>query len=351
MLDALHLFLIVLEPQRTLQVSFSSMTDCWLWHLFYVSTALPFSPIPPPTHTHRQWFSQSVQLCPTICDPMNHSTPGLPVHHQLPESTQTHVHRVGDAIQPSHPLSSPSPALNLSQHQGLFKWVSSWHQVAKVLEFQLQHQSLQWHRQWLMWYKYDSFLCQKVIFAPLDARSIWFPLGAVSVNKMQIVVFQSLSHVWLLATSWTAACQVFLSFTISQSLIKLMSIKLMMPSNHLILCHPVLLPSVFPSIRSFPVSQLFAPVGQSIGALASASVPPVNIQGWFPLGLISLISLLFKRLSRVFSSTTVGKRSAFMVQLLHLIRASLIAQLVKNLPTMQETPVQFLGQEEPLEKG
>ena len=76
---------------------------------------------------------------------MNCSTPGLPVHHQLPESTQTHVHRVGDAIQPSHPLSSPSPpAPNPSQHQGLFKWVSFPHQAAKVLEFQLQHQSFQW---------------------------------------------------------------------------------------------------------------------------------------------------------------------------------------------------------------
>ena len=73
------------------------------------------------------------------------STPGLPVHHQLPESTQTHVYRVGDAIQPSHLLLSPSPpAVNLSQHQGLFKIVSSSHQVAKVLEFQLQHQSFQW---------------------------------------------------------------------------------------------------------------------------------------------------------------------------------------------------------------
>ena len=76
---------------------------------------------------------------------MNGSTPGLPVLHQLPEFTQTHVHWVSDAIQPSYPLSSPSPpALNLSQHQGLFKWVSSSHQVAKVLEFQIQHQSFQW---------------------------------------------------------------------------------------------------------------------------------------------------------------------------------------------------------------
>ena len=76
---------------------------------------------------------------------MNHSMPGLPVHHQLPEFTQTHVHWVGDAIPTSHPLLSPSPpALNLAQHQGLFKWVSSSYQVAKVLEFQLQHQSFQW---------------------------------------------------------------------------------------------------------------------------------------------------------------------------------------------------------------
>ena len=83
-------------------------------------------------------FSSVTQWCPTPCDPMNHSTPGLPVHHQLPEFTQTHVHGVGDAIQPSHPLSSPSPpAPNPSQHQGLFQWVNSSHEVAKVLEFQL----------------------------------------------------------------------------------------------------------------------------------------------------------------------------------------------------------------------
>ena len=90
-------------------------------------------------------FSSVTQSCLTLCDPMNHSTPGLPVHHQLPEFTQTHVHWVSNAIQPSHPLLSPSlPAFNLSQHQGLFKWVSFSHQVAKVLEFQLQHQSFQW---------------------------------------------------------------------------------------------------------------------------------------------------------------------------------------------------------------
>jgi len=77
-------------------------------------------------------FSSVGQSCLTLCDPMNPSMPGLPVHHQLPESTQTHIHWVGDAIQPSHPLSSPSPALNPSQHQSLFQWVNSSHEVAKV---------------------------------------------------------------------------------------------------------------------------------------------------------------------------------------------------------------------------
>src|SRR5574337_1031540 len=87
-------------------------------------------------------FSSVTQSCPTLCDPMNWSMPGLPVHRQLPEFTQTHVHRVGDAIHPSHPLLSPSPpAPNPSQQQGLFQGVNSLHEVAKVLEFQLQHQS------------------------------------------------------------------------------------------------------------------------------------------------------------------------------------------------------------------
>ena len=90
-------------------------------------------------------FSSVTQLCPALCDPMNRSTPGLLVHHQLPEFTQIHVHWFGGAIQPSHPLSSPSPpAVNPSQHQGLFQWGNFWHEVAKVLEFQPQHQSFQW---------------------------------------------------------------------------------------------------------------------------------------------------------------------------------------------------------------
>ena len=88
-------------------------------------------------------FSHSVMS--TVWNPMDCSTPCFPVHHKLPEFTQTHVHQVGDAIQSSNPLLFPSPpTVNLSQHQGLFQWVNSSHQVAKVLEFQLQHQSFQW---------------------------------------------------------------------------------------------------------------------------------------------------------------------------------------------------------------
>ena len=94
---------------------------------------------------HSVQFSSVVQSCPTLCDPMNHSMPGLPVHHQLLEFTQIHVHWVSDAFQPSHPLSFPSPpAPNPSQDQSLFQWVNSSHEVAKVLEFQPQHQSFQW---------------------------------------------------------------------------------------------------------------------------------------------------------------------------------------------------------------
>ena len=113
---------------------------------------------------HSFQFSSVTQSCLTLCDPMNRSTPGLPVHHQLLEFTQTHVHWVSDTIQLSHPLSSPSPpALNLSQHQGLFKWVSSSHQVAKLLEFHLQHQSFQWTPR-------TDFLYEGLVGSPCSPR-------------------------------------------------------------------------------------------------------------------------------------------------------------------------------------
>ena len=126
-------------------------------------------------------------------------------------------------------------------------------------------------------------------------------------------VVESLSHIWFFVTTWTAACQASLSFYISQSLLKLMSIVSMRPSNHLILCLPYSSCSQsFPESGSFPVSQLFTSAGQSIEA--SASVLPVNIQGWFSLGVTGLIFLQSKGLSRVFSSTTVWSHQFFSAQ-------------------------------------
>ena len=135
----------------------------------------------------------------------------------------------------------------------------------------------------------------------------FFCLQSFSAS-VQFSSVQSLSRVRLFATPWTAACQASLSITNSQSLLKLMSIESVMPSNYLILCHPLLLlPSIFPSIRVFQMSQLFASGGQSIGVSASISVLPINTQDWSPLGWTSWISLQSKGLSRVFSNTTLQK--------------------------------------------
>ena len=132
-----------------------SLQSDWLYSgvdfSFCVHVPYPAAEFDAATYWNDPWnlfstkFSSVAQSCLTLCEPMDHSTPGLPIHHQLLEFTQTHVHWLGNAIQPSHPLSSSlsPPAFNLSQHQGLFKWVSSSHQVAKVLEFQPHHQSFQ----------------------------------------------------------------------------------------------------------------------------------------------------------------------------------------------------------------
>ena len=140
-------------------------------------------------------FNSVAQSCPTLCDPMNCSMPGLPVHHQLPEFTQTHVHRVSDALQPSHPLSSPSPpALNPSQHQSLFQWVNSSHEVAKVLEFQLYTHSV-----------HNNGLCMhnNVLYhnlkGPLDER--FFILKNFCLKTWRIcngvfVTFKDLNTIW-----------------------------------------------------------------------------------------------------------------------------------------------------------
>ena len=131
----------------------------------------------------------------------------------------------------------------------------------------------------------------------------WSPGGvAFSCGGFRFCSVQSLSHVRPFTTPWTAACQASLSITNSQSWPKLMSIELVMPSNHLILCCPLLLPSsIFPNIRVFSKSQFFASRGQSIRVSASASVLPMNTQDWSPLGWTGWISLQSKGLSRVFS--------------------------------------------------
>ena len=135
-------------------------------------------------------------------------------------------------------------------------------------------------------------------------------------SKFKFQSVQLLSCVWLFATPWTTARQASLSITDSWSLLKLMSITSVMPSNHLILCCPLLLlPSIFLSIRSFPMSQFFASGGQSVEASASASVLPMNIQDQLSLGWTGWISLQSKGLSSIFSNTTVQKHQFFSAQL------------------------------------
>ena len=136
---------------------------------------------------------------------------------------------------------------------------------------------------------------------------------AITLRASKFSSVQLLSHVQLFVTPWTAAHQASLSLTNSWSLLKLTFIELVMPSNHLILCHPLLLPSIFSTLGSFLMLQFFSSGGQSTGA--SASVLPVNIQNCFLLGLTGLISLQSKGLSRVFSNTTVQKHQFFGAQL------------------------------------
>ena len=152
----------------------------------------------------------------------------------------------------------------------------------------------------------------RYFFHGLGVRG-WFWDGSSALHSLCTFVGQSLSCVWLFATPWTAAHQASPSFTIYQNLLRFMSIESVMPSNHLILCHPFssCLQS-FPASGAFLMSWLFASGGQSIEA--SASVLLINIQGWFPLELTGWISLQSKGLSRVFSSTTVQKHQFFSAQ-------------------------------------
>ena len=149
----------------------------------------------------------------------------------------------------------------------------------------------------------------------IQGENTEFPWENVSVIQSEIVAVQLLTHVWLFETPWLETSQAPLFSTICRSLLKFMSFESVMLLNHLILFCPFFFHlQSFPASWSFPVSWLFASGGQSIGASASASVFPMNIQGWFPVGLTGLISLLSKGLSRVFSSTTIQKHQFFTTQ-------------------------------------
>ena len=165
---------------------------------------------------------------------MNHSTPGLPVHHQLPESTQIHFHWVGDAIQPSYPLSSPSPALNLSQHQGLFQHHSSKASILRCSAFfvvQLSHPYMTTGKTIALTRQTFVGKVRSVLFNMLSRLVITFlPRSSV----------QLLNCVRLFVTPWTAAHQASLFITNSRSPPKSMSVESVIPSNHLILGHPLL---------------------------------------------------------------------------------------------------------------
>ena len=185
---------------------------------------------------------------------MDCSTPGFPAHHQLPEFTQTHVHWAGDAIQPSHPLSSPSPPPSIFPRIRVFlnesvlciKWPKYWSFSFSISPSNEYSGLISFRMDWL-----DLLAVQGTLKGLLQHHSSKYVL---SYNKYgyQFSSVQSLSRVWLFVTPWTAAHQASLPITNSQSLLKLMSIGLVIPSNHLILCHPLLL-----HLQSFPASGSF----------------------------------------------------------------------------------------------
>ena len=176
-----------------------------------------------------------------------------------------------------------------------------------------------WYQEWdlwassvsLLWTEEDKLTVNRtLVISPrcLLMTTVGPRLVKAIRSCFQFTSVQSLSRVRLFMTPWTAARQASLSITNSQSWLKLLSIESVMPSNHLILCRCLLLlPSIFPSIRVFPMSQFFTSGGQSNGVSASGSVLPMNIQDWFPLGWTGWISLQSKGPSRIFSNSTVQK--------------------------------------------
>ena len=211
--------------------------------------------------------------------------------------------------------------------QKCFRTIHPW----PVVELMCQSPSSQWHEKqrpecllncvvmrrghrWGAWLKVTRPRLDAVLLAKQKQAKYIF---TKSSQRPQFSSVQLVSRVWLFVTPWTAAHQAPLSITNAWSLLELMSTESLIPSNHLIPCHPLLLPlSIFPNIRVFcEMSQFFISDGQSIGVSAWASVLPMDIQDWFPLGWTGWISLLSKGLSRVFSSTTAQKHQFFGAQL------------------------------------
>ena len=308
---------------------------------------------------------QSLSRGPTLCNPMDRSTPALPVHHQLPELTQTHVHGVGDAIQLSHPVPSPSPpAFHLSQHQGLFKWVSSSQQVLQVcpalcstmgrsltdssVHGILQARILEWvampssrgssqpRDQTLVsciagWFftaeprrnpyglleDIEYYMCSDVKNFETGFVSNWWRsrIGFPFVLPQNGVQFSSVSRSCLTLCDpmdWSTP-----AFPVHHQLLEFTQTHVhwhAIQSSHPVFPFSSWLQS-FPALGSFQMSQFFASAGQRVGVSASASVLPMNIQDWFPLVWIGWISLLSKGLSRVFSNTTVQMHQFFSAQL------------------------------------
>ena len=272
---------------------------------------------------------QSLSHVRHFVTPMDCSTPGFPFHHQFPELTQTHVHWVGDVIQPSHPLSSPSPTFNLSQHQGLLQWVSSLHQVAKV--FELQHQFFKWvSLQLTDWISLQSKGLSRVFANTTIQKHQFFgaqhsygpaiPLLGIYPEETKIekdtciplfvAALFTIARTWKQprcpsTDEWIKKCGTYTQWNIQFSSVTQLCPTLCDPMNHSTLGHPVhhqLLeftetyvhqvgdaiqashpvisfsscPQSLPASESFPMSQLFAWGGQSIGVSPSSSVLPVN---------------------------------------------------------------------------
>ena len=245
---------------------------------------------------------------------MNCSTSGLPVHHHLPEFTQTRVHRVRDAIQPSHPLSSPSPpAPNPSQHQSLFQWVNSSHEVAKVLELSAlasflpkKSQSYSFQRNPRVDLLQNGLVGSPCIVIMHWCFSFWLTslciIGFSLIHLIRIysnVFFfssvQLLSCVRFFVTPWIAAHQASLSITNSQSSLRFTSIESVMSSSHLILCWPLLLlPPIPPSSRVFSNESTLHMRWPKYWSFSFSIIPSKEIPGLisFRMDWLDLLALL-----------------------------------------------------------